>query len=67
MLLSFACAGEDVLLCEPLEIASSATVLGISVNLSRAGSYAIDDLRRAGVVCSASDCGGSCGSIVTEW
>ena len=52
--LSLACGEED--------IASSTIVLGISVNVSLAGSYAIDDLRRAG----AELCTGDCGSIVTN-
>ena len=65
MSLSFAWMGEAVLLFEPFEMTSSVTVSGISVNLSRAGSYATDDLRRAGARASLSGCG--CGSMMTKW
>ena len=44
---------------------SSAMVSGISVKMSRAGSYATDDLRRA-VLVPLADGGDCCGSIVAD-
>lgn len=69
MILFLACTGEGGLLFEPFEMTSSGTVSGISVNLSRAGSYAIDDLRRAGAgtVFPEGDCDCDCGSMAKSW
>lgn len=51
------------LLLGSLDIASSCTVSVIPVKVSRAGSYAMEDLRRVGMVFVDYDGNDRCGSI----